>query len=217
MELYGVAGALFAYTFSLFLSSSLAAWAIVAGWNVIWFLLYLAADLLLLTYDKSANAGKHLTVVYFTMGIISPVIPLIRAALVSLNVFSLLCDGLGNRTSAPYSSMTQFGGPILYLCLWIIACFVILVYVDSGRPVSRWVGKGQRVTDQESSVESDVGTDVDAERKMVAASGSDLRVEGLYKAYGRETAVRNVTFQVNAGETFALIGPNGGVWKLGTI
>jgi ABC-type multidrug transport system fused ATPase/permease subunit len=214
MELYGIAGALFAYIFSLFVSSSLAAWAVVAGWNVIWFLLYLAADLLLLTYDKSARAGHHLTVVYFTMGIISPVVPLIRAALVSLNVFSLLCDGLGNRTANPYTVMTQYGGPILYLCIWSITCFLVLVYVDSGRPTPAFLARRNgRVLDWESRLEGHLSPDVKYERKKVATSHAELRVEDLFKAYGkRNIAVRGVSFNVAAGETFALIGPNGGSW-----
>ncbi len=36
-----------------------------------------------------------------------------------------------------------------------------------------------------------------------------LRVEGLKKSYGTKEAVKEVSFQVEAGEVFALIGPNG--------
>ena len=39
--LYGIASTLYAYLFALFLNSPLAAWALVAGTNVILFLLYL--------------------------------------------------------------------------------------------------------------------------------------------------------------------------------
>jgi hypothetical protein len=39
--LYGIAGTLYSYLFALFLDSPLAAWALVAGINVILFLLYL--------------------------------------------------------------------------------------------------------------------------------------------------------------------------------
>ena len=34
-------------------------------------------------------------------------------------------------------------------------------------------------------------------------------VEGLYKSYGKIDAVRDVSFEVDAGEVFALLGPNG--------
>jgi ABC-2 type transport system ATP-binding protein len=36
-----------------------------------------------------------------------------------------------------------------------------------------------------------------------------LRVEGLKKSYGTKEALKGVSFQVEAGEVFALIGPNG--------
>lgn len=42
--LYGIASTLYAYMFALFLNSPLAAWALVAGINVILFLLYLSVD-----------------------------------------------------------------------------------------------------------------------------------------------------------------------------
>ncbi len=40
-------------------------------------------------------------------------------------------------------------------------------------------------------------------------SGSGLVVEGLAKAFGSFTALRDVTFSVAAGSTFGLLGPNG--------
>ena len=36
-----------------------------------------------------------------------------------------------------------------------------------------------------------------------------IRVEGLVKTFGDITAVRDVSFAVDAGEMFAFLGPNG--------
>jgi hypothetical protein len=41
LVLYGLAATLYSYLFALFIDSALAAWALVAGINVILFLLYL--------------------------------------------------------------------------------------------------------------------------------------------------------------------------------
>ncbi len=47
-------------------------------------------------------------------------------------------------------------------------------------------------------------------RENGAATGiAAIRVEGMAKAYGRQTAVRDLTFSVAKGEIFALLGPNG--------
>ena len=85
--LYGVASTLYSYMFALFLNSPLAAWALVAGINVILFLLYLyvaepineqvadlpsAAYLLILTYDISTGAPNHVTICHFTIALINP-------------------------------------------------------------------------------------------------------------------------------------------------
>ena len=73
--------------FALFLNSPLAAWALVAGINVILFLLYLyvaelifeqmadllsAAYLLILTYDTTTGAPNHVTICHFTIALINP-------------------------------------------------------------------------------------------------------------------------------------------------
>jgi ABC-2 type transport system ATP-binding protein len=47
-------------------------------------------------------------------------------------------------------------------------------------------------------------------RENVAETGyAAIRVEGLAKAYGQQTVVRDLTFSVVEGEIFALLGPNG--------
>src|SRR4051812_4032516 len=44
---------------------------------------------------------------------------------------------------------------------------------------------------------------------MVTAREPIVEVRGLTKRYGSRTVVDDVSFQVNRGEVFALIGPNG--------
>jgi len=48
-----------------------------------------------------------------------------------------------------------------------------------------------------------------ARENGVATFVPAIRVEGLVKAYGGQTAVRDLTFSVAEGEIFALLGPNG--------
>ncbi|ORX35007.1 hypothetical protein BD324DRAFT_633591 [Kockovaella imperatae] len=211
LVLYGIASTLYAYLFALFLDSALAAWALVAGTNVILFLLYLAAYLLILTYDRSSAAVDHITISHFTIGLVNPVPNVIRAVLVSVNLFGLLCDGLGHRKSAPYSNILQFGGPIVYLVAQALFAFGVLVYVDSGSPIPAFLRR-RRLKHASTASEEETSTDViDEKARIDSGPTDDLIVQSLSKRYSgsKALAVNDVTFGVAAGESFALIGPNG--------
>ena len=71
--LYGIASTLYGFVFALFLDSALANFALAAGSNTVLFMLYLAAYLLIATYDVSVNAPAHMTIMHYTTSVISPV------------------------------------------------------------------------------------------------------------------------------------------------
>lgn len=135
-------------------------------------------------------------------------------------MFNLRCNGLGGYSPDPYSSIGQFGGPILYLVLQIIAAFSFLVYVDSGAPVPAFLQRGRiRPSDSTSAsnkgddVLHELSADVRAETQRMTGAGDMLKVLNLSKRYPGapkdQLAVNDVTFGTQLGETFALIGPNG--------
>ncbi|KAH9948219.1 P-loop containing nucleoside triphosphate hydrolase protein [Amylocystis lapponica] len=210
---YGIVGALFSYCISLMVASPLAAFAVSAGYQVIIFVLYLAAYLLTLTYAKTTDTNKDLNIIHFTMSIVAPVVSVLRGALVSINQFSLLCDGSTPVTTKSMGEITRFGGPILYLFVYGFVLFGILVWVDSGsifprRTVSR---KSSVVpTSADASAPGRVGRhDVDDEAAAVATSDDVLRVLNVVKAYGSKRVVDDVSFGVARNTIFALLGPNG--------
>jgi hypothetical protein len=61
--LYGIVGALFAYCVSLVMASPLSAFAVVAGYQIVVFLVYLAAYLIILTYAKTSDAANLITII----------------------------------------------------------------------------------------------------------------------------------------------------------
>ncbi|KAG8682160.1 hypothetical protein FRC08_015150 [Ceratobasidium sp. 394] len=213
--LYGIAGALFAYVISTFVKSPLAGFALAGGYNVVMSVLYTAAYMLTLTYTRSSDSSKTLVTVHYTISLVSPVASVVRAAFVSVNLFSILCDGLGNYSPSSPSRMNKFGGPIVYLIGWILILFALLMWIEYGKPLPKWLRFWRSTVADESDAErtaaqhSAFGAEVKAESERVKDSNDALRVLNVTKTFpGRFTAVDDVSFGVD-NETFAMLGPNG--------
>ncbi|KZT02088.1 P-loop containing nucleoside triphosphate hydrolase protein [Laetiporus sulphureus 93-53] len=206
--LYGIVGALFSYCVSLAVTSPLAAFAASAGYQVVMFILYLAAFLLTMTYAKVSNDSRDLSIIHYTMSVGSPVASALQAAFVSVNLFSLLCDGEQPVTTASIGKLSRFGGPILYLIVYAFVLFGILVWVDSGSILPRRFASHKR----DGAVAGRIGRqDADDEAVAVAKSNDALRVLSVVKAFGSSDnrVVDNVSFGVSQDTIFALLGPNG--------
>ncbi|KAJ3739785.1 hypothetical protein DFH05DRAFT_1530053 [Lentinula detonsa] len=210
LVLYGIASTLFAYCMSLVVSSPLAAFAAVAGYQVIMFLLYLAGYLLTLTYAKTSSANKIITIIHFTLSVLSPVASTLRAAFVSVNLFSLLCLG-DSFTTSQIGDILRFGGPILYLIVYSLVLMTILVWYDSSgslRPAQGWLRFLWR-SGSSGLKPSTTGEDVLKEAKEASASDDLLRVVNVSKTFGNNKVVDNVSLGVSRDTIFALLGPNG--------
>ncbi|KAH8094651.1 P-loop containing nucleoside triphosphate hydrolase protein [Cristinia sonorae] len=205
---YGIVGTLFSYVVSLFVTSPLAAFAASAGYQVIMFILYLAGYLLIFTYAKTSDANHELVIVHYTLSLLSPVASVVRASLVAVNLFSLLCDGTERVSSSSMGQISKYGGPIAYLFVYGFVLFVVLVWVDSGSLFPRRKPSATSSTSGDAARWTD---DVKKEAADVSNSADSLRVLQIVKAYGdsRNRVVDNVSFGVNKDTVFALLGPNG--------
>ncbi|KAF4573510.1 hypothetical protein EYR36_008028 [Pleurotus pulmonarius] len=206
LVLYGIVGALFAYSIALFMPSPLAAFAAVAGYQIIMFILYLAGYLLTLTYAKNSEAGRIITIIHFTLSTLSPVASVMRAALVSVNLFSLLCDGSTPVTTASMGVITRFGGPILYLIVYGFVLLGVLVWADSGSIFSK---RSRRVHSPVAPNSDPTKLDVAHEAHAALNSQDILRVQHMSKSFGSNKVVDDVSFGVSQDVIFALLGPNG--------
>ena len=138
-----------------------------------------------------------------------------RASFVSVNLFSLLCDGSTPVTTSSLGDISRYGGPILYLFLYAFVLFGILVWVDSGsiivRKFSQFRKHAKGSTGSGSSTPRTTVKDVDDEAEKVTNSADALRVLSVVKAFGSadNRVVDNVSFGVSQDTIFALLGPNG--------
>ncbi|KAJ7083358.1 hypothetical protein B0H15DRAFT_422992 [Mycena belliarum] len=209
MVLYGIAGTLFAYCVSLVVVSPLAAFAAVAGYQIVMFLLYLAGYLLVLTYAKTSDANRFITIIHFTLSILSPVASVTRAGLVSVNLFSLLCNGEStNITVSWMGSIMRYGGPITYLIIYSLVLLGVLVWVDSGTVLPQRFRKRAKVA-AAAAVDRPVKDDVALEARSAAQSDDLLRVLNVSKTFGSNNVVDDVSFGVSRDTVFCMLGPNG--------
>ncbi|KAG1725891.1 uncharacterized protein EDB91DRAFT_1086964 [Suillus paluster] len=195
LVLYGIVGALFAYCVSLFMSSPLSSFAAVAGYQIAMY-----------------SSSTIITIIHFTLSVLSPVASVMRSAFVSVNLFSLLCDGTTPVTTALLSSIMVYGGPILYLFVYGFLLFGILVWVDSGSIIPRRFldtkGRQIRMGELQASFETN-RQDVATEAHVVAHSSDALRLLHLTKTFDGKKVVDDVSYGVSRDTIFAMLGPNG--------
>ncbi|EME87134.1 ABC transporter, ABC-A family [Pseudocercospora fijiensis CIRAD86] len=203
--LYGLSATLTAYVVSLYTTSQLATFAFAAGGQCSFFLLYFIAYMCIITYAPVYAIDRYVNYANFTIALFFPSGNLLRALLLSLNEFSLLCRG--NDIASYPGDILVYGGPILYLILQSIALFIWLVWYDSGWRPGFLARTKHKTPDAEEIDEMD--PEVYAEAARVDGAKDELLVKHVTKAFRSFVAVQNVSFGVPHGETFALLGPNG--------
>ncbi|ORY11414.1 hypothetical protein BCR34DRAFT_601365 [Clohesyomyces aquaticus] len=204
--LYGLTSILLCYVVSLAVTSQLATFAFAAGGQACFFLIYFVIDMCILTYSPAYRINSDLTISHFIYATITPAGNLIRSLFLTLNEFSLLCDG--NSVASYPGAMKVYGGPILYLIVQAFILFVVLVWVDSGYKPPFLARNKSRTAHTEEEIDA-LDPVVAAEMQRVEQSNDSLRVLHLHKNFGSNHAVNDITFGIPQGQVFALLGPNG--------
>lgn len=204
--LYGLCAILFSYLISIVVTSQLAAFAFAAGGMVSLYLIYFIGYMAILTYAPAYAIDSYIEIFHWTVSIISPSASLLRTQLLSLNSFSVLCDG--TRIPSYPGALSVYGGPILYLTIQAILLFVALVWWDSGYRPPFLNREKSRQKHSEENVDS-IPPAVAAEIARAEQSKDSLRALHLHKTFGSNHAVNDITFGIPQGQVFALLGPNG--------
>jgi ATP-binding cassette, subfamily A (ABC1), member 3 len=145
------------------------------------------------------------------MALICPAVSLFRALFISLNVYSLACEGT-SRAAYP-GGIEYFGAPILYLVLQALLLICFLMFWESGRSLEifgiRLRRKTSSTTTDVEIVDSGSGAEAAEDTIHMAYTNNGLRVHNMSKSFGKNRAVDKITFGVLPSEKFALLGPNG--------
>ncbi|OCL07698.1 ABC transporter [Glonium stellatum] len=209
--LYGLASVLWSYLVSLFAKTQLAGFAIAAGSQAFMLLMYMTAVFNIESRADPARVDSDITIVNFTFNLATPVGNLVRALMISLNMFSFLCSGAPPKMATYPGAIKLYGGPIVYLIGQSLFLFGILMLWDHGWTLS-WFKKAAPAPDIE--IRDTKEKEVLDEIERVRTCDDGLRVLHLTKTYksralGNVTAVEDLTFGIKKGEMFALVGPNG--------
>ncbi|KAI5357985.1 Putative AAA+ ATPase domain, ABC transporter, ABC transporter A [Septoria linicola] len=203
--LYGLSATLTAYVVSLFTTSQLATFAFAAGGQCSFFLLYFVAFMCIITYSPATDIDANINIANYTLALFFPSGNLLRALLLTLNQFSILCRG--DQVASYPGAISVYGSCILYLILQSAVMMLVLVWYDSGWRPGFLARSKHRTTDLEQI--DDMDAEVFSEAERVDAASDQLRVKHVTKAFGPFVAVQNVSFGIPHGQTFALLGPNG--------
>lgn len=208
--LYGLASILLAYCISLFTKTQLGAYASVALYQVVIFLIYMIGYFFTFTMAPVERVDSSILIIHFVMSIFAPISSVFRSLLVALNLFSVACED--DQLAPNPAGMLQYGAPILYLVVQSVVLLGFLLWADSGSPMSSIRSLFRRKGAPESHVD-DVDEEVASEEVRIKnpdpSDDDGLKVVNVTKTFGKNTAVDNVTFGIKRDEVFAVLGPNG--------
>jgi ABC-type multidrug transport system ATPase subunit len=176
------------------------------GYQAALFAIYFIAYMTIMTYSPAYAIDHDIKVAHFTLALITPAGSLLRSLLLTLNEFSVLCDG--NQKASYPGSLVVYGGPILYLSVQAILLFIWLVWYDSGYKPA-FLRRFRKSKDPVRNPSTEHGEDVLAEVTRTESGKAGLQVQHVVKSFGAVTAVEDITFSVSPSECFALLGPNG--------
>ncbi|KAJ1325441.1 ATP-binding cassette subfamily A (ABC1) member 3 [Microdochium nivale] len=211
--LYIMAGILLSYIISLMLGSQLATWAAVSAVNGVGVAVYFIAFIFIISLSAPTAAQGNAMLAHYVISAVFPIGSLMRAMLVSLNVFYQACDGPEFATSP--GAMSAYGGPIMYLALQCLLYFGILWVNDSRVKISGLFNsssltkKNQSKREQPQTQPQTQQQDVEKAPRLPSPPAVGLEIKRLTKRFGSVRAVDDVSFNVHHGEVFALLGPNG--------
>jgi ATP-binding cassette subfamily A (ABC1) protein 3 len=179
-------------------------------------LMYLSAYMNITARSPPDEVQSQIILVHFSLGIITPIGQLIRALLVGLNLFSILCIGAPPVKATSYSSLKMYGGPIIYLIGQSLVLFGLLIWHDHGFSINKF-----RSSQPQHELEDTITHEKEVSDEIARVTNSDdgLRMLHIKKSFsswatGKIQAVDDLTFGVTRGEVFALVGPNGGIYPI---
>jgi ATP-binding cassette subfamily A (ABC1) protein 3 len=216
--LFGIATYLGVYLLSLITKK--AAFAIAAGIHVLLFVLYIVSYVMNQSFGNVGNLYSTYSYIQYGLGLSSPGANLARALFVASNSFGVLCDKYGTADISTPFSYDRYGGVYTNLLIQIIFLIAVLSLYEYGS--ADWIrrnithrGMPARLHYIVDSGDAPTQPPIpsEAEKNVTARAAAPpteiLTVSRLSKYFGKLFAVENISFDISANQTLALLGGNG--------
>jgi ATP-binding cassette subfamily A (ABC1) protein 3 len=176
-------------------------------------LIYLTAFISIQAQADPVKVTHLQTIAHYAISCISPISQVLRAMLIGLNLFSVLCQGQPPVKRTDPGSWDLYGGPICFLIMQSLLMFAFLVWKDHKYSL-KGLKRSRKPTPVDPESTQTIEKEVAEEEARVLNSQDGLKVihvDKTFKSLGHPAvnAVDDLTFGVKRGEVFALVGPNG--------
>lgn len=187
----------------------------LTNWYSLMVVLYLTGYMSIQTRSDPTQIDLQTKLFHYTFGLITPVGQLVRAGIVGLNLFGLLCSGSPPQKATYGGGINLYGGPILYLIIQSLLMFAFLIWYDHNFTFGN-TGRKKDVSTVDGEAMDTREPEVSEEEARAVNSEDGLRALHVNKTYssmkaGKVHAVVDLTFGIKRGEVFGLVGPNGGM------
>jgi ATP-binding cassette subfamily A (ABC1) protein 3 len=212
--LFGIATYLGTYVLSLFVRK--AAFAVAAGLHVLLVVLYLVSYIMVQSFGEAATRPDTYSYLQYGFGLSSPGANLCRALWLASNTFESLCGKYGDADTSYAFAYVRYGSVYTNLCLQILFLVAFLAIYEYGS--SEWFRRNITHRGRPSRLHYIVENGpVGNEQEKNATAGAEtssateqiLQVSQISKYFGKVFAAENISFNVAAKQTLALLGGNG--------
>ncbi|KAL5322650.1 hypothetical protein ACEPPN_010624 [Leptodophora sp. 'Broadleaf-Isolate-01'] len=214
--LFGIATYLGTYVISLFTKK--AAFAVAAGLHALLFVLYIVSYVMNSSFGDDTVIFDTYNSLQYGLGLSSPGANLVRALFLSSNSFEILCGKYADNDVAHAFSYDRYGSVYANLIIQILFLVAVLVIYEYGS--ADWVHRNITHRGVPSRLHYIVESGdaapplgpAQTEKNTTSpavTSPQILTVSRVSKYFGKTFAVENVSFDISANQTLALLGGNG--------
>lgn len=168
------------------------------------------------SFGNQANLHQTYSRIQYGLGLSSPAANLARALFVASNSFEVLCGKYGTADVTHPFAYVRYGSVYINFLLQIIFLITCLFIHEYGS--ADWIRRN--ITHRgmparlhyivESSNAAEAPAPVETEKNALGSTNQQiLKVSQISKFFGKLFAVENISFDIAANQTLALLGSNG--------
>jgi ATP-binding cassette subfamily A (ABC1) protein 3 len=172
------------------------------------------------SFGHKVNLHQTYSALQYGLGLSSPAANLARALFVASNSFEILCGAYGTADVSNPFAYVRYGSVYANLLLQILFLVTLLFIHEYGS--ADWIRRNithrgiparlHYIIESDTAAGAEAAAPIESEKSAIASSTTSpqlLTVSRISKFFGKLFAVENISFDVSANQTLALLGGNG--------